>query len=84
MVWSDDQGETVTRKPLSETETLFERVEEMRRKLVDRLGELDDQLMNEIMELESLSKIDSVKIEDALRRITIARVSSISELKRFE
>lgn len=74
LVWSGERGETVSKKPLTQTEVLFQRVEEMRNKLVDRLGELDDELMNSILELDSLSKIDSVQIDDALRRVTIARV----------
>ena len=47
----------------------------MRNKLVDRLGELDDELMSTILKYESLTKVGSVEIDEALRRVTLARVS---------
>lgn len=48
---------------------------EQRADLIDKMADLDDNLANLIIERESLQKINPVEMNQALRRITLARVS---------
>jgi hypothetical protein len=48
---------------------------EQRAELIDKMADLDDNLANLIIERESLQKINPVEMNQALRRITLARVS---------
>ncbi len=51
---------------------------EQRADLIDKMADLDDNLANLIIERESLQKINPVEMNQALRRITLARVSNIT------
>jgi len=48
---------------------------DQRANLLDKMADLDDSLANLIIERESLQKIKPVEMNQALRRITLARVS---------
>jgi hypothetical protein len=57
----------------SEPETWIE-ASKHRADLIDKMADLDDHLANLIIERESLQKINPVEMNQALRRITLARV----------
>ena len=59
---------------LSEQSELWKEAKEGREALIDKASDLDDTLAGIILERESLDRIGSDELQQALRRITIARV----------
>lgn len=75
--WSGNRGEEVTRTPLNEGDALYDEVQKLHDRLVDRLAALDDELAECVLTDDSLSKVGVVAIYNALRRVTINRVRTL-------
>lgn len=73
IIWTQGRGQKFTRRKLTETQDgqKWEDTLKKYHNLIDRLSSIDDQLADVIIQQESLDKLNSDQIMNAIRRCTI-------------
>lgn len=73
-LWSGDRGEKLTREPLTEGDMLlWHEAKHAREKLTDMLSDIDNDLAETVIKLESLDNVSHQHLSEALRRICLAQ-----------